>query len=69
MGNEAQPIICPRCMQWHPPPLCDHDSTLPCLTCGCPRGYRWSGPKGEVVGRPIECWRCWYAAQPIGGVR
>jgi hypothetical protein len=60
---------CLRCMRYHPAPPCDHDSTKPCFSCGQPRGYRWSGAKGELLGRAIECWRCWWAAQPVGSVQ
>ncbi len=61
--------ICTASMRYHDDPRpCGFDSTKPCLTCGRPLGYRWSGPNGELRGRLIECWRCWWAAQPAGSV-
>jgi hypothetical protein len=68
MGAAKPKIICYRCMRWHEPPMCDHDATLSCLTCGRPRGYRFSGPKGELRGRAIECFQCWFTAQPPGSL-
>jgi len=55
-------------MRWHLAPMCDHDSTKACLTCGQPRGYRANDRDGNAIGRAVECWRCWYAAQPVGSV-
>jgi hypothetical protein len=68
MSHAVSAFICLACMRFHAPPKCDHDSTLPCMTCGRPRGYRFGGPKGELRGSARECFRCWYAAQPEGSL-
>ncbi len=61
----ADPVqVCFRCMRWHTQPVpCDHDSTLACLSCGKPRGYRWNDRHGKVAGTAVECWTCWLAKQ------
>jgi hypothetical protein len=53
-------------MRFHSAPVpCGHDSTLPCFTCGEPRGYRWTGDDGKAGGRAIECWFCaWGRPRP-----
>lgn len=61
---------CFSCMRFHEPPIpCGFDATKACLSCGGLLGYRWSGPDGERLGKLIECWKCWWAAQPVGSVR
>jgi hypothetical protein len=46
--------VCPRCMTArHPAPVCDHDSTAACKSCGLPKGYltKEMDPAGP-------CWFC-----------
>jgi hypothetical protein len=68
MVDDPPKILCTSCMQYHPAPMCDHNAALPCLTCGQARGYRWSARDGTAAGTARECWRCWYAAQPVGSL-
>jgi hypothetical protein len=61
--------ICFACCTWHAVPVpCDHDSTLPCMTCGKPRGYRWLGNDRKEVKPRVRCWTCWATAEGLIGV-
>lgn len=57
MADAPDDIVCLRCMTWHVPPMCDHDPTRACLTCGGLRGFRFRDDDGRLH-RAVECWRC-----------
>ena len=47
-SEQGEPMMCMACMVVHGPPVpCEYDATLPCRTCGKPRGYRWKDGAGK----------------------
>ena len=66
----AGPQVCFACMRWHLPPVpCDHNSDLPCFSCGKPRGMRWNDKDGNPAAPAVECWQCWWDRMIATGVQ